>query len=183
MLVLPAPGQGHINPFLSLSYKLVEQGIGVTFVITEFNHKRIMSSQVVDENTGTLFDSSATAIRFVSIPDGLAADDDRSDSAKLCWSMLRNVPALLEKTIQDIASLEGNSGITCIIVDFFMGWAMEVGRKMGIKTAAFCPASAATLLLTRGIPKLIDDGIIDSDGKRIPIPYPFFPPFCKVVWT
>ena len=112
VLVLPAPGQGHIIPFLTLSYKLVEQGIRVTFVITEFNHKQIMNSQAADENSGSLFDSAAaTAIRFVSIPDGLAADDDRSDSAKLCWSMLRNAPALLEKTIQDISSLEGNSGI------------------------------------------------------------------------
>ena len=68
--------------------------------------------KAADENSGSLFDSAAaTAIRFVSIPDGLAADDDRSDSAKLCWSMLRNAPALLEKTIQDISSLEGNSGI------------------------------------------------------------------------
>ncbi|CAL0314735.1 unnamed protein product [Lupinus luteus] len=45
-----------------------------------------------------------------------------------------------------------------------MGWAIEVGNKLGIKGAFFFAASAASLASCYSIPKLIHDGIIDSDG-------------------
>ena len=167
VLVLPYPAQGHINPFLSLSHKLVEQGFRITFVNTEFNHKRIMGSQAADQKTDSPFDLETAALRFVSIPDGLEADDDRLNHAKMLLSMERNMPRLLETLIRDIACLDCNNRITCIIADVFMGWALEIGRKMGIKTAVFCTVSAATFSQVCGIPKLIGDGVIDSDGKKI----------------
>ena len=50
-----------------------------------------------------------------------------------------------------------------------MGWAIEVGIKMGIKGAIFWPTAATSLALLVSIPSLIDDGIIDSNGKIIAI--------------
>jgi hypothetical protein len=45
-----------------------------------------------------------------------------------------------------------------------MGWALEVGLKLGIKGVLFWTASATTLASCYNIPKLIHDGIIDSAG-------------------
>ena len=42
----------------------------------------------------------------------------------------------------------------------------EVAEKMGIKSAAFWPAGPATLALTLRIPKLIEDGITDTQGNN-----------------
>ena len=50
-----------------------------------------------------------------------------------------------------------------------MGWAIKVGIKMGIKGAIFWPTAATSLALLVSIPSLIDDGIIDSNGKIIAI--------------
>ncbi|RVW82715.1 UDP-glycosyltransferase 79 [Vitis vinifera] len=43
------------------------------------------------------------------------------------------------------------------------GWALEAAAKMGIWRAAFWPSAAMVSVVGLSIPKLIDDGVIDSD--------------------
>ncbi|QHO17283.1 UDP-glycosyltransferase [Arachis hypogaea] len=90
--------------------------------------------------------------------------DDRSDLGELCISMLRTMPSMLERLIEDVRLNDGVT-ISCIVYDGIMGWASEVAKKMGINGAFFWPASAALFALQYNIPKLIDDGIIDSQGN------------------
>jgi len=161
LLVVPFPVQGHVNPFMNFSQKMVEHGCKISFVNTDFSHKRVMSSVGKQES----LEESAT-IKLVSIPDGLEADDDRSDLGKLCDSIVSTMPSMLEKLIEDI-HVNGGDRITCIVADVIMGWALEVGRKLGIKGIFFCTASAAMFALKYNIPKLIQDGIIDSNGMYI----------------
>ncbi|RDX61741.1 UDP-glycosyltransferase 83A1, partial [Mucuna pruriens] len=161
VLVLPFPAQGHVNPMIILSQKLVENGCKVIFVNSEFNHKRVVSSMVEQQHS---IDESL--LKLVSIPDGLAPDDDRHDFAKLCEVISSTMPAMLEKLIQDI-HLNGDNRISFIIADLCMGWALDVGTKLGIRGSMFCPASAVVLALTYNIPTLIHDGIIDSEGLML----------------
>ena len=105
-------------------------------------------------------------MKLVSIPDGLGPDDDRSDVGELSVSILSTMPAMLERLIEDI-HLNGGNKITCIVADVIMGWALEVGSKLGIKGVLFWTASATMFALQYNIPTLIQDGIIDSDGKCI----------------
>ncbi|RDX78056.1 UDP-glycosyltransferase 83A1, partial [Mucuna pruriens] len=160
LLMVPFPAQGHVNPLMNLSQKLVEHGCKITFVNTEFIQKRVMSSMAKEESL------NESAIKLVSIPDGLGAEDDRSDVGELCVSILNTMPAMLEKLIEDI-HLNSDDKITGIIADGIMGWALEVGSKLGIKGLLFWPASAAIFALQYNIPTLIQDAIIDSHGKRI----------------
>ncbi|RDX89719.1 UDP-glycosyltransferase 83A1, partial [Mucuna pruriens] len=51
VLVLPFPGQGHVNPMMTFSEKLVEHGCKVIFVNSEFNHKRVLSSMVEQQHS------------------------------------------------------------------------------------------------------------------------------------
>ncbi|TKY50179.1 UDP-glycosyltransferase 83A1 [Spatholobus suberectus] len=44
VLVLPYPAQGHVNPLMTLSQKLVERGCKVIFVNSDFDHKRGVGS-------------------------------------------------------------------------------------------------------------------------------------------
>lgn len=75
------------------------------------------------------------------------------------------MPGKLEELIEKINVSDDNK-ITSIIADLNMGWALEVAEKMGIRRAAFWPASAATLALIFSIPKLIEDRIVYNDGEN-----------------
>ncbi|KAH1132959.1 hypothetical protein AAZX31_05G053500 [Glycine max] len=134
VLVLPFPGVGHVNPMMSLSQKLVERGCRVIFVNSDFNHKRVMSSMVYEQQ-GSLDDKSL--MKLVSIPDGLGPDDDRMDPGALYDAVVRTMPTTLEKLLENTHE-DGDNRIGFIVADLAMLWALEVGRKFGIKGAIFC---------------------------------------------
>ncbi|XP_071704043.1 UDP-glycosyltransferase 83A1-like [Rutidosis leptorrhynchoides] len=157
VLVIPYPAQGHVIPIMELAQCLVKQGVKVTFVNTEVNHKLVTSSWLDKVSFGELME-------MVCIPDGLEPWEDRADICKLTWSILKTMPTKLETLIETINNEDGNDKITCVIADDCMGWAIKVGNKMGIRTAAFWPASVATLASVLSIPKLTDDGIINHKG-------------------
>lgn len=155
ILVTPYPAQGHIIPLMKLSQQLVQHGSRITFVNTQYNHERILNALVMKED-------AEDHICLVSVPDSLT-DEDRTKPGKLSEAILRVMTGKVEELIQHINGLE--SKITCVLADQSIGWALEIAEKHGIKHAAFCPAAAAMLVLGFCIPKLIDDGIIDENGK------------------
>ncbi|QHO09263.1 UDP-glycosyltransferase [Arachis hypogaea] len=162
VLVLPFPAQGHVNPLMHLSHKLVQHGCKVTFVNTEFNHKRVLTAM----NGKITLDGSE--VELVSLADGLGPEDDRSDIAGLIASMVRTMPSDLGMLIRDINSRDdGSNRITSIVCDTYMAWALEIAQKLAIKGAIIIPSSSAMLALEDNIPKLIEDGIMDSDGFPI----------------
>ncbi|MED6209032.1 hypothetical protein PIB30_050722 [Stylosanthes scabra] len=162
VLVLPFPAQGHVNPLMHLSHKLVQHGCKVTFVNTEFNHKRVVHAM----NGKVSLEGSK--VELVSIPDGLGPEEDRNDLAGLILSMERNMPSDLERLIRDINSMDGGCNrITSIVCDTYMAWGLEVAQNLGIKGAIIIPSSAAIIALEDNIPKLIQDGIMDGDGFPI----------------
>ncbi|CAK9181963.1 unnamed protein product [Ilex paraguariensis] len=160
VIAIPYPAQGHVLPLMEFALSLVNQGFKVTFVNTEFNHKRVMKALSEQDNVHDL-------IHLVSVPDGLEPWEDRNDLAKLSTAMVEVMPGKLQELIQKIKDNDDDDDdeITCIIADGSMGWALEIAKNMGIKRAAFWPASAALLGLVRSIPKLIADGIINNDGR------------------
>ncbi|KAJ1376140.1 UDP-glucuronosyl/UDP-glucosyltransferase [Sesbania bispinosa] len=166
VLVLPYPAQGHVNPLMTFSKKLADNGCKVFFVNTDYNHKRVVGSSSTTTTTSTGEQEGGgketnVNIKMVSIPDGLRPEDDRNDFEKLSVSMLNTMPAMLEKLIEDIHS-KGQNRINCIIADMSMGWALDVAKKLGINGVLFWLASAALFAVLHNVPKLIDDGVIDS---------------------
>ncbi|THG20315.1 hypothetical protein TEA_029450 [Camellia sinensis var. sinensis] len=130
--------------------------IEVTFVNTEFNHKRVMNALSDKHKVGG-------HIHLVSIPDGMESWEDRNDLGKLTSSICQVMPGKLEELIERINGSNDNK-VTCIIADESMGWALEVAGKMQIRRAAFWPAAAALLALAFSVPKMIEDGIINNHG-------------------
>lgn len=156
---MPYPAQGHVLPMMEFSQRLIKHGFIVTFVNTEYNHKRVVNALAEKNYLGD-------QIHLVSIPDGLDPWEDRTDLGKLSEAIFRVMPGKLEELIEDINSSEDDH-ITCVITDYNMGWALEVAEKMKIPRAAFWPASGATLASVFDIPRLIDSGVINSsDGKK-----------------
>ncbi|KAI3761993.1 hypothetical protein L1987_52416 [Smallanthus sonchifolius] len=156
VLAIPYPAQGHVIPLMEASRCFTNNGLKVTFVNTEFIHKRVMSA-------GSETDCPTDLMRMVSISDGMEPCDDKNDLGKLTKTMFQRMPAILEELINDINRNEEEK-ITCIIADFCMGWVIKVARKMSIRLAAFCPCSAAVLAVTMSLQKLMDDEVINKRG-------------------
>ncbi|KAL6011979.1 hypothetical protein ACLOJK_002446 [Asimina triloba] len=163
-LLLPYPAQGHVIPFMELSYCLIDHGFRITFVNTEFNHDRVVAAMPKTDVGG-----DDQKIRLVKITDGMAPGDNRNDICKLCDCILEVMPGALEELIGRIngqsADDDDDGKITCIIADGSMAWAVSIARKMGIPNAAFWPASVANLALGWEITRMIEDGTIGSDGN------------------
>ncbi|KAH7846347.1 hypothetical protein Vadar_012776 [Vaccinium darrowii] len=159
VLAIPYPAQGHVIPLLELAQRVAQHGFKVTFVNSEFNHRRVMNALLDEDNVGN-------HVNLVSIPDGLEPWEDRNDLRKLTESTLKIMPGKLEELIEKINGSDNNK-ITCVIADGCQGWALEVAEKMRIRRAAFWPAAAASWALGFSIPELIADGIIDSYGTPV----------------
>ena len=158
VLAIPFPAQGHVAPLMKLSHKIVDHGINVTFVNTEFIHAKLTASMAVKSE-------EKSPIRLVSIPDGLEPGDDRNDTPKLIESIEKVMPGHLKDLIEKINQSNDDDQISCIIADSMVGSALEVAEKMGIKRAAVWPAGPANLAFALHIPKLIEEGIINIKGK------------------
>lgn len=166
ILAIAYPAQGHVIPLMELVLCLSKHGFKITFVNTEFIHKRVVSAFSVEDFVGE-------TINLVSIPDGMEPWEDRSDLGRMTETMPQVMPGKLEELIEAKKGID-NDEITCIIADENMGWALEVAEKMKIKRAAFWPAAAATLGLLFRIQELIQTKILDSDGKISRQFYPIY---------
>ncbi|KAG1341974.1 hypothetical protein COCNU_05G002030 [Cocos nucifera] len=158
-LILPYPAQGHVIPLLELSCFLMDDGFKITFVNAESNHKRVLANLSKKE-------SEMKGINLVAVPDGLESEEDRKDHGRVIDGILKNMPICLEELIQR-SNDSGDDKITCMIIDITMGWALEVAKKMGLRAAAFWPASARILATMLSIPKLIENGVIDPEGLEL----------------
>lgn len=161
-MAIPYPAQGHVIPMLEICLCLAKHGFEITFVNTEYNHKRVIDA-MAEANHTEEWDGN-TKIHLVSLPDGMKPGEDRNDLGKLTEAMFQVMPIMLEELINKINGLGGNE-ITCVIADENTGWALQVAENMGIPRVAFWPASASVLALIFNIPKFIEQKLIDFDGK------------------
>ena len=87
-VLIPYPAQGHVRPLLQLAKVLHSRGFFVTYVNTEYSHRRLLRSRGADALDGL------DDFRFETIPDGLPPsgndDDVTQDIPTLCESLLRN---------------------------------------------------------------------------------------------
>ncbi|KAF9624152.1 hypothetical protein IFM89_008090 [Coptis chinensis] len=155
VLVIPYPAQGHVMPLMRLSSCLVERGIRITVVITESIHARLIDA--LPEKRQEL-----AHLHLATISDGLTPEE-RKDPIKLDNAVYSTLPAELEKLIKTNDSSKKGK-IACVLADDTLGWALDLARRMGIRQAAFFPASAGAKALLHHIPKLIEMGIIDENG-------------------
>lgn len=130
------PAQGHVIPLLELVQRLVKLGFKVTFVNTDFNHKRVIKAFSKNDNIEDL-------INLVSIPDGLEDGENRNDIGKLGQAILQVMPGKLEELIEMELRMMKSPALS--LMRTCMGWA--VAEKMGIRRATFWCATAAVLAM------------------------------------
>ena len=156
------PAQGHINPMLKLAKLLYHKGFHITFVNTEFNHKRLLKSRGPDALNGL------PDFQFKAIPDGLPPSD---------VDATQDVPSLSESTTTHclgpfrdlLAELNDPSSsqvppVSCIVSDGVMSFTLEAAAELGVPEILFWTPSACGFLGYMHYAKLIEKGLTPLKG-------------------
>jgi hypothetical protein len=159
---IPSPAQSHIKSMLKLSKLLHYKGFHITYVNTEFNHKRLLKSRGPDAMNGL------PDFRFESIPDGLppSNENETQDVAALCEAAKKNLLApfndLLDK-LNDSAS-SNVPPVTCIVSDGFMPVAIDAAEMRQIPIALFFTISASSFMGFKQFQALREKGLTPLKG-------------------
>ncbi|KAJ9670126.1 hypothetical protein PVL29_026589 [Vitis rotundifolia] len=171
---VPFPAQGHVNPMMQVAKLLHSRGFYITFVNTEFNHRRLVRSKG-QEDWVKGFDD----FRFETIPDGLPPSDRDAtqDPPMLCYSIPKHCPAPFQHLLGKLNSLPEVPPVTCIVSDGVMSFAMKAAEELGIPVVQFWTASACgfmgylhySQLIQRGIVPFKDETFISDATLDTPI--------------
>jgi hypothetical protein len=168
-ICIPFPFQGHINPMLKIAKILHYRGFHITFVNTEFNHKRLLKSRGLNSLDGL------PSFRFETIPDGLpesnveASQDIKIKSIfdstrKHCLVPFRNLLSKLNDT-----SSSNVPPITCIVYDGAMGFTLDAAAELGIPKVLFWTTSACGFMGYVQYRRLVEMGLTPLKGTNPPI--------------
>ncbi|XP_050102391.1 7-deoxyloganetin glucosyltransferase-like [Malus sylvestris] len=141
---IPLPAQGHINPMLKLAKLLHFKGFCITFVHTEFNARRLLSS--LDDL------QSSNDFRFETISDGLLPTNERGilDLPELVTKIQvdgqRSFRDLVTKLNHASSSDHHVPAVSCIISDGVMGFTLQVAQEFGIPEMLFFTPSGCGML-------------------------------------
>ncbi|RLM75517.1 UDP-glycosyltransferase 85A2-like isoform X1 [Panicum miliaceum] len=160
VVCVPYPAQGHVTPMLKLAKLLHARGFHVTFVNTEFNHRRLLHSRGPNALDGV------HRFRFAAIPDGLPLSDANAtqDVPALCYSTMTNcLPHLLSLLTRLNADSSGSGAppaVTCLVADGVMSFGYDAAREIGVPCAALWTASACGLAAYRHYHQLVERGLV-----------------------
>ncbi|XP_058179556.1 linamarin synthase 2-like [Rhododendron vialii] len=177
VVIVPFPAQGHVTPMMHLSKLLHSRGFHITFVNTEYNHRRLVRSQGPESVKGL------TDFRFETIPDGLPLSDRNVTQyvPLLGDSTRKNSLAPLVDLLRRLNSTPGVPPVSFVISDGLMSFGIEAAKEVGVPEVQFWTASACSFmgylhyreLIKRGIfpfkdENFVTDGTLDTPIDWIP---------------
>ncbi|XP_031744781.1 7-deoxyloganetin glucosyltransferase-like [Cucumis sativus] len=158
---IPYPVQGHITPMLMLAKLLHHRGFYITFVNTDYNHRRLLQSRGPNSLDGL------QDFKFRTIPDGLPYSDANctQDIPALCESTSKNCLAPFCDLISQLNSMAASPSsnmppVSCIVSDAIMSFSMLAANEFKIPYAFLWTASACGYLGYFQYEHLINQGLI-----------------------
>ncbi|KAK7373018.1 hypothetical protein VNO80_06412 [Phaseolus coccineus] len=151
---IPYPAQGHINPMFKLAKLLHFKGFHITFVNSEYNHKRLLKSR------GTPFLRALSSFRFETIPDGLPDPD---------VDATQHIPSLCDSTRRTclphfrnlLAKLNNSDAppVSCIVADGIMTFSLDAAEELGVPGVLLWTTSACGFMCYLQFEQLFQKGI------------------------
>ncbi|CDP01079.1 unnamed protein product [Coffea canephora] len=155
---IPFPAQGHIKPMLKLAKLLHQKGFHITFVNTEFNHRRLLKSRGPDALNGL------PDFQFKAIPDGLPPSDvdATQDILSLCESIDRNCLGPFRELLAELNDTSSSevAPVSCIVSDGATTFTLAAAQELGIPEVLLWTSSAPSYLAFFQFDKFIEKGII-----------------------
>lgn len=164
VVCIPLPIQSHIKAFLKLAELLHHRGFHVTFVNTEFNHRRLLNSLGPNSLDGL------PDFRFETIPDGLPpsdAADATQHIPSLCESISTNFLSPFLNLLNKLTTNDSSSPpVTAIVSDGFMSFAIEAAEQLGVPVVVFFTIAACGFMALQQYPSLIEKGLAPPKGNH-----------------
>ncbi|KAK2420014.1 7-deoxyloganetin glucosyltransferase [Trifolium repens] len=160
-VLIPYPLQGHINPMFKLAKLLHLRGFYITFVNTEYNHKRLLKSKGLNVLDGF------TDFSFETIPDGLTSIDGDGDVTQDLHSLRDSVRSNFIHPFRELLDRLSNSStrglispVTCLVSDSFMSFTIQVAEELSLPILLLYTCSACTFLSGLHFKTFIEKGLI-----------------------
>ncbi|XVF85579.1 hypothetical protein PTKIN_Ptkin17bG0128600 [Pterospermum kingtungense] len=130
VLILPFPGQGHINPMLQFATRLVSKGVKATLVTTIFF-------------SNSIYSNPTSSIQLHTISDGF--DEGGLAQAGSPDVYLSTFKSVGSQSLVDLIHELGVGAVPvdAIVYDSFMPWTLDVAKKFGLRAAVFFTQSCA----------------------------------------
>ncbi|KAI3880394.1 hypothetical protein MKX03_020875 [Papaver bracteatum] len=156
VVCIPYPAQGHISPMLKLAKLLHSKGIHITFVNTEYNHKRLIKSRGVESVNGL------PDFQFHTVPDGLPQTDADStqDIPSLCFSTKKNCGVPFRNLLMKLNETPGVPRVSCVVSDGIMSFTVAVAKEFGLPDYLFWTTSACGFMGYFHYRHLLEKGLI-----------------------
>ncbi|XP_059287667.1 7-deoxyloganetin glucosyltransferase-like [Lycium ferocissimum] len=153
---IPFPAQGHINPMLKLAKILHHKGFHITFVNTEFNHRRLLKSRGPDSLNGL------SSLRFETIPDGLPPcdADATQDIPSLCESTTKTCLGPFRDLLAKLNNTLDVPPVSCIVSDGIMSFTLAAAQELGVPEVLFWTTSTCGFLGYMHYSTIIEKGYI-----------------------
>ncbi|KAI9120882.1 hypothetical protein K1719_007915 [Acacia pycnantha] len=158
-VMVPYPAQGHVNPTAKLAQLLYSKGFHITFVNSEFNHKRLLRSRGPHALDGL------PDFRYETIPDGLPPSD--ADATQHVPSLCHSTNATcfdpflkLLGRLQSSASAGHVPPVTCVVSDGSMTFSLKAADALGIPSVLLWTASACGFVGYAQYRYLVDQGLV-----------------------
>ncbi|XP_062009170.1 7-deoxyloganetin glucosyltransferase-like [Rosa rugosa] len=146
--------RSHIKAMLQLAQLIHHRGFHITFVNTQFNHKRFLKS-LGPNSLDCLPD-----FRFETIPDGLPSsdEDDTQDLTLLCEAVRTHCLAPFRNLLIKLNGDKSLPVVTCIASDGFLPFTITVAEELGIPIAQFFTLAAVGFMNFKVFPTLVEKG-------------------------
>lgn len=163
VLIFPFPIQGHLNSMLNLAHLFCLAEFHVTFIVSEFSHRRLLQHTTVP-STFALY----PGFQFRAIPDGLPDDHPRAGYkvVDVHPSVTNIMVPLFRKMMihEDFLASASRRSVTCIVVDGLLSFATDFAEENGIPLVYFRTPSASCFWAFFRLPELIEAEEIPFKG-------------------
>ena len=161
---VPYPAQGHIAPMLKVAKLLHHKGFHITFVNSEYNHRRLLKSR--GRNSLDVLPD----FQFETIPDGLGDQIDADVTQDISFLCDSTSKACLDPFRQLLAKLNSSNvvpPVTCMVADGSMSFVLDVKEELQIPVVTFWTSSACGTLAYAHYKHLVERGYTPLKGTYI----------------